>query len=86
MTLVGPKPERPEFAEELSKCFAYYRQRHAVKPGITGWSQINISKPGDSDSLTQLEYDIYYTKHISLALDAYILLHEVRRLLPFANR
>jgi lipopolysaccharide/colanic/teichoic acid biosynthesis glycosyltransferase len=87
MTLVGPKPERPEFAEELSKCFAYYRQRHAVKPGITGWSQINISKPGDGcDSLTQLEYDIYYTKHISLALDAYILLHEVRRLLPFANR
>jgi lipopolysaccharide/colanic/teichoic acid biosynthesis glycosyltransferase len=87
MTLVGPKPERPEFAEELSKYFPFYRQRHAVKPGITGWSQINTSKSNDvGDSLADLEYDIYYTKHISLALDAYILLHEVRRLLPFASR
>jgi lipopolysaccharide/colanic/teichoic acid biosynthesis glycosyltransferase len=85
MTLVGPRPESPEFVEELSKYFAYYRQRHTVKPGMTGWSQINSPRTSeDLDSLSQLEYDLYYTKHISLALDAYILLHGVRRLLPFA--
>jgi lipopolysaccharide/colanic/teichoic acid biosynthesis glycosyltransferase len=86
ITLVGPRPERPEFVEELSQYFAYYRQRHSVKPGITGWSQINTPQTGQSaDTLTQLEYDLYYTKHFSLALDAYILLHEIRQLLPFAR-
>jgi lipopolysaccharide/colanic/teichoic acid biosynthesis glycosyltransferase len=87
ITLVGPRPERPEFVEELSHYFAYYRQRHSVKPGITGWSQIKTEQDGQAaDTLRQLEYDLYYTKHISLALDAYILLHGIRRLLPFARR
>jgi lipopolysaccharide/colanic/teichoic acid biosynthesis glycosyltransferase len=87
ITLVGPRAERPEFVEELTKYFAYYRQRHSVKPGMTGWSQINSSTPEKRiDPLCQLEYDLYYTKHISLALDAYILLHGIRRLLPFARR
>ena len=86
ITLVGPRPERPEFVEELSQYFAYYRQRHSVKPGITGWSQINTPQIGQSaDTLTQLEYDLYYTKHFSLALDAYILLHGIRQVLPFAR-
>jgi lipopolysaccharide/colanic/teichoic acid biosynthesis glycosyltransferase len=86
ITLVGPRPERPEFVEELSRYFAYYRQRHSVKPGITGWSQINTEQNGQVvDTLRQLEYDLYYTKHISLALDAYILLHGVRQVLPFAR-
>ena len=86
ITLVGPQPERPEFVEELSRYFAYYRQRHSVKPGITGWSQINTEQGGETtDTLSQLEYDLYYTKHISLALDAYILLHGIRQLLPFAR-
>jgi lipopolysaccharide/colanic/teichoic acid biosynthesis glycosyltransferase len=86
ITLVGPRPERPEFAEELSQFFAFYRQRHSVKPGMTGWSQINTPAERRTDSLIQLEYDLYYTKHISLALDAYILLHNVRKILPFAQR
>ncbi len=85
ITLVGPRPERPEFASELSRYFAYYQQRHSIKPGITGWSQINTAQQTQVDSLLQLEYDLYYTKHISLALDAYILLHGVRALLPFAR-
>lgn len=86
ITLVGPRPERPEFANELSHYFAYYQQRHAIKPGMTGWSQINErSIEGEVDSLRQLEYDLYYTKHISLALDAYILLHGIRAMLPFAR-
>jgi lipopolysaccharide/colanic/teichoic acid biosynthesis glycosyltransferase len=86
ITLVGPKPERPEFAEELSRYFAYYQQRHSIKPGMTGWSQIHLARGEDQvNSLRQLEYDLYYTKHISLALDAYILLHGVRAALPFAR-
>jgi lipopolysaccharide/colanic/teichoic acid biosynthesis glycosyltransferase len=87
ITLVGPRPERPEFAGELSQYFAFYRQRHSVKPGMTGWSQINTASVGRRvNSLIQLEYDLYYTKHISLALDAYILLNGVRKILPFAHR
>jgi lipopolysaccharide/colanic/teichoic acid biosynthesis glycosyltransferase len=87
ITLVGPRPERPEFVDELSRYFAYYRQRHSVKPGITGWSQINTERGRQAvDTRRQLEYDLYYTKHISLALDAYILLHGIRQLLPFARR
>ncbi len=87
ITLVGPHPERPEFAEELRHYFAFYEQRHSIKPGMTGWSQINTRGDGtEADSLRQLEYDLYYTKHISLALDAYILLHGIRAMLPFARQ
>jgi lipopolysaccharide/colanic/teichoic acid biosynthesis glycosyltransferase len=86
ITLVGPRPQRPEFATELSRYFAFYQQRHSIKPGMTGWSQINTpTSEGEVDSLRQLEYDLYYTKHISLALDAYILLHGIRAMLPFAR-
>jgi lipopolysaccharide/colanic/teichoic acid biosynthesis glycosyltransferase len=86
ISLVGPRPEKAEFVDELSQYFPYYRQRHSVKPGITGWGQINTSSGEQStDTLRQLEYDLYYTKHISLALDAYILLHGIRQLLPFAR-
>ncbi len=87
ITLVGPRPEKPEFAAELSRYFAYYGQRHSIKPGMTGWSQINVGAEGtETDSLRELEYDLYYTKHISLAMDAYILLHGIRALLPFARQ
>ena len=87
ITLVGPRPEKPEFAAELSRYFAYYGQRHSIKPGMTGWSQINVRGEGlETDSLRELEYDLYYTKHISLPMDAYILLHGIRALLPFARQ
>jgi sugar transferase (PEP-CTERM system associated) len=74
MSLVGPRPERPEFVSELNERIPYYRQRHCVKPGITGWAQIN-HEYGDSmeDSITKLEYDLYYIKHLSPSLDFYIL-------------
>lgn len=87
ITLVGPQPERPEFAAELRRYFAFYEQRHSIKPGMTGWGQINTQRDGtETDFLRQLEYDLYYTKHISLALDAYILLHGIRAMLPFARQ
>jgi len=78
MSLIGPRPERLEYARILSQWLPYYRQRHCVKPGITGWEQINrkgCSEPPDAQ--VTLEYDLYYIKHISPPLDAYIVLHSV---------
>ena len=82
MSLVGPRPERPEFVQSLSKQIPYYQQRHCVRPGITGWAQINF-KYGDTmeDTITKLEYDLYYIKNMSLSLDTYIIFHTVKAML-----
>lgn len=82
MSIVGPRPERPEFVKVLAEKIPYYRQRHFVKPGITGWAQIN-HKYGDTleDTIIKLEYDLYYIKHLSPALDAYILFQTVKTVL-----
>ena len=82
MSLVGPRPERPEFVKELSQKIPYYRQRHCVRPGITGWAQINF-KYGETleDTMTKLEYDLYYIKNMSLSLDTYIIFHTVKTML-----
>jgi len=82
MSIVGPRPERPEFVELLSQQIPYYRQRHAVKPGITGWAQIN-HKYGDTqlDAMVKLEYDLYYIKHIAPALDFYVIFHTIKVML-----
>ena len=79
MAIVGPRPERPEFAKTLAEKIPYYRQRHCVKPGITGWAQIN-HKYGDTveDTISKLEYDLYYIKNVSLSLDAYIIFHTLK--------
>lgn len=79
MAIAGPRPERPQFVETLSKQIPYYRQRHCVKPGITGWAQINY-KYGDTieDTITKLEYDLYYIKNMSMSLDAYIFFHTLK--------
>jgi sugar transferase (PEP-CTERM system associated) len=82
MSIVGPRPERPEFVQVLAEQIPYYRQRHCVKPGITGWAQVNY-KYGESveDSAIKLEYDLYYIKHLSPALDAYIIFHTLKTML-----
>jgi len=82
MTLVGPRPERPEFVKMLSDKIPYYRQRHYVKPGITGWAQIN-HKYGDTmeDTETKLEYDLYYIKRQSIFMDFYIMFQTVKVML-----
>jgi sugar transferase (PEP-CTERM system associated) len=82
MSLVGPRPERPEFVKTLSEQIPYYRQRHCVKPGITGWAQIN-HKYGDTleDTITKLEYDLYYIKNLSMSLDTYIIFHTLKTML-----
>jgi len=79
MSFVGPRPERPEFVQALSEKIPFYRQRHFVKPGITGWAQIN-HKYGDTveDTITKLEYDLYYIKHISPSLDVYIIANTLK--------
>ena len=82
MSMVGPRPERPEFVKTLTEKIPYYRQRHYILPGITGWAQINY-KYGDTleDTVTKLEYDLYYIKHMTLGLDLYIIFHTVKAML-----
>lgn len=82
MAIVGPRPERPEFVDMLAQQIPYYRQRLAVKPGITGWAQIN-HKYGDTlvDSMIKLEFDLYYIKHLAPALDFYIIFHTIKVML-----
>jgi sugar transferase (PEP-CTERM system associated) len=82
MSIVGPRPERPEFVKTLAERIPYYRQRHAVRPGITGWAQISY-KYGDTleDSVTKLEYDLYYIKNMSWSLDLYIIFHTMKAML-----
>ena len=79
MSIVGPRPERPEFVAVLSKQIPFFRQRLCVRPGITGWAQIN-HKYGDTmeDAARKLEYDLYYIKHLSPSLDAYIVLQTLK--------
>ena len=82
MSIVGPRPERPEFVKMLSEQVPYYRQRHCVRPGITGWAQINY-KYGDTleDTITKLEYDLYYIKNMSFSMDTYIIFHTLKAML-----
>lgn len=82
MSIVGPRPERPEFVKVLSEKIPYYRQRHSVMPGITGWAQINY-KYGDTieDTIQKLEYDLYYIKHVSMSLDMFIMFHTLKVML-----
>jgi len=75
MSLVGPRPERPEFVEQLRERIPYYDERHRVKPGITGWAQLNYPYgSSENDAREKLEYDLYYVKNNSLLLDIAILL------------
>lgn len=79
MSFVGPRPERPYFVEQLSKVHEYYLDRHAVKPGLTGWAQINFSYGSSSaDARRKLEYDLYYIKYGNLLMDIFIILQTLR--------
>jgi exopolysaccharide biosynthesis polyprenyl glycosylphosphotransferase len=84
MALVGPRPERPEFCTILAERIPLYHQRHIVKPGITGWAQINHRYTDTvEDIVPKLEYDLYYIKHLAPALDAYIIFHTLKVMLLF---
>ncbi len=75
MSLIGPRPERPEFVNALALMVPYYRARHAVRPGITGWAQVKFGYGNThQDTRIKLEYDLYYVKHASPLLDILIAL------------
>ena len=82
MSMVGPRPERPEFIGRLSRDVPYYTYRLAVKPGITGWAQVMFRYGATvEDAAEKLQYDLYYIKHMSLRLDALIALKTIRTVL-----
>jgi exopolysaccharide biosynthesis polyprenyl glycosylphosphotransferase len=79
MSLVGPRPERPHFVEQLNRAIPFYHQRSYVKPGVTGWAQINFPYGASvEDAREKLAYDLYYIKNRSLLLDAAVLVSTVR--------
>ncbi|MBI5330826.1 MAG: TIGR03013 family PEP-CTERM/XrtA system glycosyltransferase [Betaproteobacteria bacterium] len=79
MSFVGPRPERPYFVDELASQIPFYRARHSVKPGITGWAQVKFPYGASvEDAMHKLEYDLYYVKNHSLFLDFSILLQTVQ--------
>ncbi len=78
MSFVGPRPERPEFVEELSASIPFYDERHCTKPGITGWAQLCYPYgASERDALEKLQYDLYYVKNHTLLFDLLILLQTV---------
>jgi exopolysaccharide biosynthesis polyprenyl glycosylphosphotransferase len=79
MSFVGPRPERPEFVEELTREIPFYRQRHCVRPGLTGWAQVKYAYGASrEDALEKLQYELFYIKNMSLSLDMYIILKTVK--------
>ncbi|MCX6545119.1 MAG: exopolysaccharide biosynthesis polyprenyl glycosylphosphotransferase [Acidobacteria bacterium] len=87
MSTVGPRPERPEFAEVLERQIPFYRTRLMVRPGLTGWAQVNTPY-GDSveGAALKLEYDLYYIKHRSLLFDLWIVLRTVGTVFAMGGR
>ena len=82
MSLVGPRPERPMFVEQLAKAIPFYTERSYVKPGITGWAQVNFPYGASiEDARQKLSYDLYYVKNRSLLLDQFILMATIRVIL-----
>jgi exopolysaccharide biosynthesis polyprenyl glycosylphosphotransferase len=81
MTVVGPRPEQPEFVERLERTLPHYNRRHLIKPGVTGWAQVRCGYAGsDAGSALKLCHDLFYLKHRSLGLDLAILAETLRTL------
>jgi len=79
MSIVGPRPERPEITEQLAEKIPFYRERENVMPGLTGWAQVRYPYGNTvEDAARKLEYDLYYMKHLSLSLDLQIILSTLR--------
>jgi sugar transferase (PEP-CTERM system associated) len=82
MSFVGPRPERPEFVQKLTEQIPYYGQRHVLKPGLTGWAQIRYTYGASvEDAIEKLQYDLYYIKNLSIALDVVIVLETIKTVL-----
>jgi exopolysaccharide biosynthesis polyprenyl glycosylphosphotransferase len=86
MSIVGPRPERPEFIQELQEQIPFYRTRLYIKPGLTGWAQIHYGYGSSvEDALIKLQYDMYYIRHWSLWLDLYTIIKTVGVVLRFGG-
>ena len=82
MSLVGPRPERPEFVSSLRQQIPFYANRHIVKPGLTGWAQVRYTYGASvEDAMEKLQYDLFYIKHMSTVLDILIMLATVKTVL-----
>jgi lipopolysaccharide/colanic/teichoic acid biosynthesis glycosyltransferase len=87
MSLIGPRPERPEFVAELAREVPFYQARHAVRPGITGWAQVRYRYGSSTeDTLVKLQYDLYYIKHPSVYLELSILFKTAAVIMGFEGR
>jgi sugar transferase (PEP-CTERM system associated) len=82
MSLVGPRPERPEFVSGLTREIPFYGQRHVVRPGLTGWAQVRYSYGASvEDAMQKLQYELYYIKNMSMALDFYVIAETAKTIL-----
>ena len=87
MSVIGPRPERPIFVDQLSKEIPFYPTRHIIKPGLTGWAQVNTSYGASVDeSLLKLQYDLYYIKHRNIFLDLNIIIKTLSTVLFFRGQ
>ena len=87
ISLVGPRPEQPHLVQELSRQIAFYDERHLVKPGITGWAQINNIYAGNAEETRlKLQYDLYYIKHRSFLFDLEIILKTIYYIFTWQGR
>lgn len=87
MSVIGPRPERPEFVKSLVENLPFYEVRHLVKPGITGWAQVKAKYgSNEEDSLEKLQYDLYYIKHRSLFLDVVIIIKTLSTIVFFRGQ
>jgi len=87
MSFIGPRPERIEFVQQLEKEIPYYQIRHIVKPGLTGWAQVNFHYGASvKDSIEKLQFELYYIKHRSFVLDLSILLRTIKIVLKGGGR
>ena len=86
MSIVGPRPERPEHVDRLTEKIPFYRTRLVIRPGLTGWAQVQYTYGSDDeDALVKLEYDLYYIRNQSLQLDLNILVRTVGKILKMSG-
>ncbi len=79
MSIVGPRPERPEFVSQLTEQIPFYGLRHGVRPGVTGWAQVRYTYGASvEDSMEKLQYDLFYIKHMTIAFDLFVLFSTVK--------
>jgi sugar transferase (PEP-CTERM system associated) len=82
MSLVGPRPERPQFVKQLTEQIPFYGQRHVIRPGLTGWAQVRYTYGSSvEDALEKLQYDLFYIKNLSIPLDLFIIFSTIKTVL-----